>query len=472
MKTKTILKALAFVMLLATACTREIIDDNSEKKGYAIPVTLNVTRDRDEPASKAIYNEGTKKLEFSTGDQLFVKGNDPREGGAGMFAGTLTWQSGGTFSGTIYTMNNYSGAAEDFLTAAKATAQLLPNGYETYGYYSIEESGYEASVDMNPLRALATTKALAIEQFSDEFAEYDNGFALTPRNAILNFTITGLTPEEEVTASLKYVPIVPYYELVRGDVTPNASGEAAFVMAIDGGSNINELILTVGSNEITFAGSNKGLAAGHIYNITRHATPPIANAAAEDVGKLIGADGKIYVNEDAATKAGTTAVAMICYVGEAGSADASSTTYKGLALALTDAGNSAGDAWCSQTASTCLATHYGTNDMAGIGNTDALVGDGSHNHAAASAARYYNGGTHPMGTSAWFLPSEGQWVKMTTAAGSAANLKVRAGLAGEYWSSTEHNKDYAYEYCYFNTSNPYLQSTKNNTYKVRSCLAF
>ena len=108
-------------MLLTTACSSE--DDalnntanteNTINKGYALPVTVNVTREGD-AGTRATYNESTRKLEFSTGDKLFVEGVHI-EAEANRFAGTLTWQSGGTFSGTIYTQNPYPGTADELLS--------------------------------------------------------------------------------------------------------------------------------------------------------------------------------------------------------------------------------------------------------------------------------------------------------------------------------------------------------------------
>jgi hypothetical protein len=108
--------------------------------------------------------------------------------------------------------------------------------------------------------------------------------------------------------------------------------------------------------------------------------------------------------------------------------------------------------------------------MAGIANTDALVGHATHTHAAASAARGYNGGTHPTGTSAWFLPSAGQWDKMITAAGdSYGTLKHNASLqSGDgYWSSTENAAYYAW------IVNVYWGfDIKDEGYYVRSAIAF
>ena len=85
MKTKNIFKTVALAMLmpamlLTTACSNQddVANINNEptvKKGYALPVTVNVTRQGDEPATRASYNESTRKLEFSAGDKLFVQGS-------------------------------------------------------------------------------------------------------------------------------------------------------------------------------------------------------------------------------------------------------------------------------------------------------------------------------------------------------------------------------------------------------------
>ena len=54
-------------------------------------------------------------------------------------------------------------------------------------------------------------------------------------------------------------------------------------------------------------------------------------ATANDIGKVIGADGKIYINAAEATTASTTAEAMIAYVGEV-----DGVCNHGLAISLTD----------------------------------------------------------------------------------------------------------------------------------------
>ena len=206
----------------------------------------------------------------------------------------------------------------------------------------------------------------------------------------------------------------------------------------------------------------------------------LTDADPDDIGKIVGANGIIYDTKEDAEAASTTAVAMIAYVGD--DAETNSTYRNGLALALNDV--SGKKTWCSQSSETCLGTRYSLesaakDDMAGIANTDALVNHTSHTHAVAIAARnhkYADGvaeGDHPDGTSAWFLPSAGQWDKMITAAGGYANLKANADLrSGRYWSSSEYSYSYAW---YFSTDSGGYWSGGLKTlddYFVRACLAF
>ncbi len=210
------------------------------------------------------------------------------------------------------------------------------------------------------------------------------------------------------------------------------------------------------------------LAAGMTYT----STVALSNA---QIGKLFGADGNIYANVAAASAADTTPIAMICYVGAAGSADSSagSEAYMGLALALTDAGTNV--KWCSKYGAICLPTQYAsgqqTNDMAGIANTTNLVighaAPDARTHPAASAARNYNSGTHPKGTSVWFLPSAGQWDKMVNACknvlGTNNNYKdLRDGFSARggtnllnayYQTSTENSASMSFRYDFSNGSN-------------------
>ncbi len=149
--------------------------------------------------------------------------------------------------------------------------------------------------------------------------------------------------------------------------------------------------------------------------------------AAEDKGKLIGADGNIYADVAAATAAGTTAVAKICYV--SGS--------KCLALALTDEGKMN---W--STAMTTAAAH-----------TPAITG----------------------GT--WKLATKDEWTNMITAAGSYTALRdgfISVGgtnmQSDFYWSSTEGGSSSAWGYGF--DDGYWGRASKDDGGLVRACLAF
>ena len=101
-------------------------------------------------------------------------------------------------------------------------------------------------------------------------------------------------------------------------------------------------------------------------------------------------------------------------------------------------------------------------------------------------------GTHPAGTSAWFLPSAGQWKKMIDVAGLPDlvggdhynELRDMMGLHSEdntvYWTSTEriHNNGRCYDAWYFDFtyngafSYDYKERGGYRQNYVRSALAF
>ena len=282
MQTKNIFKTLAFAMLmptmlLTTACSSEddVVNCNNANletvanKGYALPVTVNVTREGDKGSNRASYTESTGKLAFSTGDKLFVKGNDYSAGGAGSFAGTLTWKSGGTFSGTILTENAYSGTIDALFTAPNTLATLIPDNYVNSSYFSFTNEGtYSASVTPNYTKTFATSKATAVEQFSNEVGGYTSGtgFALIPTNAILNFTIAGLAANTGVDVA--FSDGVSF--TISGGVTTNVSGTATFAIGVRYyNTDLNDFTLKVGGKSIPLVSSSKKLAAGKIYNINR-----------------------------------------------------------------------------------------------------------------------------------------------------------------------------------------------------------
>ena len=335
----------------------------------------------------------------------------------------------GKFSGTIYTESEYTGTIDDLMASARAT--LLPAGYGSYGFFSIEESGSDAWVDVDRTKAFALTKAAAVEQFSLEQAStYSSGFALAPQNAIASFTISGLTANKKVTVSFG-----TGLGIISGNVTTNATGVATFAVGMSEDWKLEECTLTVDGNDIAMP--TKTVVPGHIYNISRNVL--IVNPV---VGQVIGDNGKNYANAAAAEADGATAVAVIAYVGS----DTKDATFKnGLAIALADDGEMR---W-SPAKSTC------------------------EGKTAITGAK-------------WCLPSEGQWTQMFAAnggnGGSYTGLNTTITNAGGttlqegglYWSSSEEPSNRAdfVELHSDGSAEWWFGSKDNSGVQARACLAF
>ena len=318
------------------------------------------------------------------------------------------------------------------------------------------------------------------------------------QQAIVKFTLQNSTGSDVLSASeLKVVADGNTYT-----VTP-ASATSILYVALPGiSSKAITLVATVGGTTYDFAKSSVTFANGNFYRISVKTTECRATSAVTsptDLGRVIGANGYAYVNTTAATAAGTTASGIIAYVGDAGSVDASSSTYKGLAIALTDANSGSTRQWYTANSGTCVnqnsAIATALTYKNGIASTNTLTSDG-HTHAAATAAKNFST-ARPSGTSAWFLPSMGQWnlivqglatkkagstvsTNLTTSSNSAYNASnlntviTAAGGTGfqsdRYWSSTEYNTGNAW-YMGFSSGYAYGNLKTDNRY-VRAVFAF
>ena len=191
----------------------------------------------------------------------------------------------------------------------------------------------------------------------------------------------------------------------------------------------------------------------------------ILNVTSEHLGWVIAGDGTIYPNKEAVEAVGKTGVAIIFYVGDHGSADASSSQYRGLAVSISTNGQWQ---WGYQdNAVYCLESQYedysgASADMNGILNTQILsshthtVSGRDKSHSAAMAAKNLTPEA-PKGTSGWFLGSVGQWNLYLHSCGITPNGDGYSGDAtleklrtyfsaagyesswtgGKYWTSTE-----------------------------------
>ena len=458
MKTKNIFKTLALAMLmptmlLTTACSSEddVVNSNIANietvanKGYALPVTVNVTREGDKGSNRASYNESTRKLAFGEGDKLFVGGN--YDDWNKRFAGTLDYDAeSGKFKGTIYTQDDTYKTYEDLFGNSDYTiATLLPAGYKDHGYLVINtndpDAQYDDFVEESNEYILATSKANGVAQFSYEKSyNYNDGFALSPDNAILNFTITGLAASTSVNVSLTSMAYI-----ITGTVTTDGSGNATFAAGISDGLNLQPFSLTVGGKNITLVSSDKVVAKGNIYNITRSAlTYPIALSAVTSgyLGSVVTSDGYVYAKVADATAVSKTAVAKITYVGsETGVAGKT----HGLALSLSNV-STANYYWATAISACASKTPAVTN------------------------------------ASSWMLPSKDQWTKMIDAAGGYKALRNSfSGVGGTnlnsstYWSSTDHTTEgLAWAHKFKDSNGGWAGFTKETTSEkyTRACIAF
>ena len=259
-----------------------------------------------------------------------------------------------------------------------------------------------------------------------------------------------------------------------------------------------------GMTQLNFTATNDG----NLYTWTLNRYPmsvATATLSSVDIGKVLTSDGYIYASKAAAEAADKTAVAIIAYLGSAGSVDQSSSTYKGLAIALNDVDGyikewySTIDVACVSSSS-YVATAIGYKN--GIACTNTLTTNSSgtcsgHTHAAASACRSNMPAAPTTYTSDWFLPSLGQWQlicqglaskkagsPVTTAVTSDTNDTYKSSnlnsiiadaggiqLAGNrYWSSTEYDTGNAWAMD-FNKGSA-TNNGKNWTLIVRAALAF
>ena len=221
---------------------------------------------------------------------------------------------------------------------------------------------------------------------------------------------------------------VTYLSATKGYGAPNyigaSSGGTCGTVTIDGVENP-----TTTSSFTHFTSSVSGDT--WILSNNAPASSRALNAVtSSEVGWRIGNDGIAY-SPVGTLPATVTPVAIIAYVGAAGSVDASSATYKGLAIALSDANGGNSCQWYTAEDITCTSnyTNYlptALSDKDGIAKTATLAagcGKG-HTHAAAYAAANY-AVAHPTSTSDWFLPTIGQWNLIVQGlTGSSDNLDI------------------------------------------------
>lgn len=410
----------------------------------------------------------------------------------------------------------------------------------TYGQQSFQLSQGSCFVEFSvtlddgtgvntPIEAYVFTDAVQTDGRSGSVTTVDDGeghikanfVAAFPGGTVLNGAVVGLDPRDPIgfggsgttleankvyhvnrtftrqpaTISFDEISLVKSHPDASFQIRANNSGDGAVTYTSD-----DEDVATVTYNAfsdqwtvtITGAGETDLKAtvtdgANSVYtdhtvscHLTVYDPVPLASTTASHVGWVIGTDGKAYITSSGIYAAAMTPVAIIGYVGDPGSADASSDTYRGLAVALSDAATSV--VWTDNVNLVCTADPRNQLDfpavvasMTGITNTSRLAGhecrsgsEDTHIHAAADAASGYNV-ARPSDVSEWFLPSTGQWLKVFEGCGMSTGewtnlgncpgaasdnysaiqrlMTATGGVLGErYWTSTERTGGSRYAY--------------------------
>jgi hypothetical protein len=352
-----------------------------------------------EPEVKTLLPEAAEGVIAGTDASLIAEGT-----GIVAFAGTSTEDTQGTLMYAIGTSATEAPALTDFSATVPTAKDIADDGATVYVWYYIQG------------------------------ADAPDGVAATLDNTFDNTEPACLTVQV----------LTNKFDIQFNAANANTIEAGKATVTVDGTDKTSDI--TDGKLQGVKMGSEVKVKANTGYKfrkveVKKKATgKPLANATTEDLGKVVGADGNIYANKDAAEAANTTAVAMICYVNEG----------HGLALALSDI-SSYGNSWDNSS----------TNNE---GKTAAEL------CSAWNTSKAVTGAT-------WKLASLSEMNLMINAAGGYAALRDGFSAVGGtnmiddyYWVSDESSADYAKN---INFGGGYdMQEFKDNSYKVRACLAF
>ena len=459
--------ALLVVGAIMTGCSSDDNINNPQQpanKDNVVTLTATVSLEGGDGMRAINGTTGVKTFESTNKIAVIYKNGDGTQKAE---SGALTLSADGTKATfTVSLTSPTSNSAIRYIYPATMAKDVATDATITDDAATIDYSGIFGSQD-GTLETLGTNYDLAVFDGSLSGTDLPASATLANPLAICKFTFKD-TGSNDITS------------ITRLTVS---DGTNAYGISTSGLPEIYVAMKPVASGNIAFTAATasktyfrtvtgKSLAASKLYtNIT------VGSMVELTLGKVFCSDGSVYADASAATTAGKTPVAKIAYLGKDAETSTANIAFKnGLALALEDVSGT--KAWCSQNSVTCLGTGHqfdteagAKGDMAGIDNTDALVNNTGHTHAAASAARGYNSGTHPTGTSAWFLPSAGQWNKMATAASGYANLKTNTGLElAHYWSSTEC--DALYAWLFRSDDGSWFSGSRVEGNRVRAVLAF
>ena len=354
-------------------------------------------------------------------------------------------------------------------------------------------TGTDNSIDKKCDYATATVTATV-----DGEAVSTTAATFVSQQAVVKFTL-----KDKATASALAVDKL---FVTAGGITytvqPTAAASVLYVAVPALSSQQVTLTALSGSTYYDFAKAIFSFASGRFYRINAGLVEVKAMAEAASVGRVIGVDGKMYVNVESAVNAGQTACAIIAYVGS----ETAETQTHGLAIAMKDAAAGGKVKWSSSDNDESLTNFTNTNlavttAQFGLSNSQTSGFNNESNYPAFYAALHntitvsdgISAAAPASGTSGWFLPSLYQWNKIVQGlSGKTANLsgvvnadyiasslntKIEAaggtGLQSEYgyyWSSTEYDNSSAW--FFYTGYGTVSYSSKTDKSYVRAVFAF
>ena len=350
--------AAALTMTMMTACSSDdnFVDNRNSEQQIRNAVTVTVGAGISDGAltrSEVVDEAGKRVLTFTTGDRLYVYGEiDATTSVAGyldMVGSPTNGNKSATFSGTLKAYD-ISGAdpvettmpaGDPFALCTNKTAKatLIHKDCNTdalrvtLGKDVSEYPGYMYAADVETLMETS----LPVQ---GDYASGTNCFTLSSSYPIINCSLSGVPAEKVLGVGLFYYHegSHTWIQSFNNNFKSSADGkiDVAFV-SLESGNKFWKIIV---SKEWTVSDPtefNRNIQIGtkdltaKVYSVTRDLTnKTFADATAGDLGKVIGANGSIYDNKTAAEAAGTTAEAMIAYLGN------KSNCFSGLAFALQD----------------------------------------------------------------------------------------------------------------------------------------
>ena len=463
--------AIALTAATWTACSNDDEPTTAEQPAqpriYTVTTTLSPRNGATTRSTMTDNGNGSISAEWQVGDKIWVgytqNGDTPEETMATVTAVdpttkaakitlTLTNPKDGGDITFGYPYSFYTGTKK-LLTDQRGTlADINANFAAIYGDVKMTVSGSNIT-----LPAVTMEPAMCIWKFS--FTDGANDITSAITKLVIDFPNDGEDPYEIIPSSQNTIYVSIYAD---GDVI-NAEPITIYAKTATGVYRKSAASVTLASGR-TYTTSGLALSSA-----------AAANAVAGDLGKVIGADGNIYPKSAIATAIGTTAQAMITYVG---SATGESSPYNhGLALAMDDANSGNYSEWSTSNSNTVHDYRSLYDNFSSESGLQYNASQNTDDYPAFKAAITNNGIATLTGCSAWFLPTCYQLNQMITAAGgSTALCNGFSSVGGSnmsislYWLATEKESSKAWVYNFFQQY--FSENNKMYTCKVRSALAF